>query len=343
VPTYRPESGFQPVQGAEYSQHPVGHPFLLAPFLHPFRGTDLVEPAALLCSGLATVAGLFAWCWLVGPYTNYPLHLLAAAAAAYLGTPLWHYGQVLYSEPFLAALAIGAYAAVLRAGRFGIAGWLIGAGILIKAPFGLIAIPLIADALIRGKWRQALACVVPLALAVYLLLYWNLRMYGDWLRNPQEWESGSLSDGLYGLMFSWKHGLLVAAPAVALSILAWPAWFRWHTRDAILMTSATVLYGGLMASWAQWWGGACYSARLILPIVPFLCAPLALLFDTRIWRSHWIVRWACLAVVAVSLFFGAIAAFGCDYVWVGHPLHLLWKIAMARAGHEMDFGIGTWP
>ena len=43
------------------------------------------------------------------------------------------------------------------------------------------------------------------------------------------------------------------------------------------MTLAVLLYGGLMASWAQWWGGPCYSARLILPIVPFLFAPFALL------------------------------------------------------------------
>jgi hypothetical protein len=343
VPTYRRSSGIRPISGGEYSQHPVGLPFLLAPVLYPFRGTALVEPAALLCSGLATVGGLLAWCWLVRPYTKFPLHLLAAAVITYLGSPLWHYGQVLYSEPFLTALAVGAYAAVLRAERFGIAGCLIGAGILIKAPFGLIALPLMGDALLRGKWKEAWCFVAPLALAAFLLLYWNRLMYGDWLRNPQEWESGSPSDALYGLMFSWKHGLLLVSPALALSLIALPVWFRYHFRDAILMTSAVLLYGGLMSYWLQWWGGACYSARLILPIVPFLAAPLALLFDMRIWQHFLVVRVVGCTLVIVSLAFGAIAAFGCDYVWVYHPLDLLWKIYMARAGYVVDFGVGTWP
>ena len=116
MPTHRPESGLGPVPGPEYSQHPAGLAFLLAPILYPFRDTALVEPAALYCCGLATVFGCFAWCWLTRPYTKSRAHLLVAAAVAYLGSPLWHYGLVLYAESFLAALAVGAYAAALRAG-----------------------------------------------------------------------------------------------------------------------------------------------------------------------------------------------------------------------------------
>jgi hypothetical protein len=324
VPTLRSDSESRPVSEKEYSQHPVGLAFLLAPILVAFRGTALVEPAALFTSGLATVGGCFAWCWLVKPYSRYPAHRLGAAAVAYLGSPLWHYGQDLYSESFLAFLGVAAFAAALRAGRYGIAGLLVGAGILIKTPFGLIALPLIADALIRGHWRQALKCAVPLALAGFLVMYWNRQMYGDWLRNPQEWEPGSLSEGLFGLTLSWKHGLLLVSPALCLSALALPTWFRNHRRDATLMTLAVMLYGGLMACWAQWWGGTCYSARLILPIVPFLFAPLALLFETEMWKSHIVVRTLGTALMGVSIVFGALAAFRCDYVWGGHPLQLVW-------------------
>jgi hypothetical protein len=270
-------------------------------------------------------------------YTKVHAHRLAAAAVAYLGSPLWHYGQTLFSESFLACFSVAAFAVALRAQNYAIAGSLIGAGTLIKTPLVLIAVPLIGDALLRRNWRQALECAAPIALAGLLVLYWNRQMYGDWLRNPQEWESGSLPDGLFGLSLSWQHGLLLVSPALCLSVLVLPVWFRDHTRDAILMTMAALLYGGLMAYWAQWWGGACYSARLDLPIVPFLFVPLALLFDSRIWKTNRPVRTLGIGLIMISLVFGAIGAFGCDYVWGYHPLDIFWRsehasVALERVG-----------
>ena len=213
VPTLRSDTNLRPTRQEEYPQHPVGLPFLLAPFVYPFRNTPLVEPIALLCSGLATVGGCLAWCWLVKPYTKVPDHRLVAVAVAYLGSPLWHYGQDLYSESFLACFSVVAYAFALRAERYFVAGLFLGAGILIKTPFGLLALPLIGDALFRRQWKHALKCMLPVALAGFLVLYWNRQMYGDWLRNPQEWKSGSFLSGLYGLTFSWEHGLLLVSPA----------------------------------------------------------------------------------------------------------------------------------
>ena len=124
VPTSNGDSSHRPVSDKEYSQHSVGLAFLLAPFLLVFRGTSLVEPAAIFSSGLATVGGVCAWCWLVKRYTTSPAHLLAAAAVAYLGSPLWHYGLVLYGESFLAFFGIAAFALALRAENYAIAGLL---------------------------------------------------------------------------------------------------------------------------------------------------------------------------------------------------------------------------
>lgn len=323
-PTLRLDTEYQPAGEKEYSQHPVGLAFLLAPFLVVFRNTSLVEPAAIFCSGLATVGGCWAWCWLVKPYTKSPACLFAAAAVAYLGSPLWHYGQNLYSESFLAFFCVAAFAAALRGENFFIAGLFIGAGVLVKTPFGLIALPLVGDALRRRDVRQALGIAVPVILAGCLVMYWNRQMYGDWLRSPQEWEPGSPLEGLFGLAFSWQHGIVLSSPVLALSVLAFPGWLLSHRRDAILMALAVLLYGGLMASWGQWWGGTCYSARLILPIVPLLLAPLPYLFDSQAWRAHRLLQAAGALVVIVSVAFGAISAFGCDYVWVRHPIELFW-------------------
>ncbi len=324
VPTLQRNSQFRPVNEKEYSQHPIGLAVVLAPILVAFRGTSLVEPAAILCSGLATVGGFLAWCWLVKPYTKFPSHLLVAAAVAYLGSPLWHYGQDLYSESFLAFFAVAAFAAALRGEKYFIAGFCLGAGILIKAPFGLFALPLIGDALLRLKWRQAFECAFPVALAAFLVLYWNHQMHGDWLRSSQEWEPGSLLEGSFGFTFSWDHGLLLVCPDLCLLAIVIPEWFQKHRRDAILMTSAALLYGGLMASWTQWWGGQCYSARLILPIVPFLFAPIALLFDSETWKTDRLVRIIGVLLIIISLIFGTLAAFRCDYAWGVHPIQMLW-------------------
>jgi hypothetical protein len=339
VPTLRAESAFRPLPDHEYSQHPVGLPFLLAPILVPLRDTIFVEPAAVLLSGLATVAGCCAWCWLVSPYTKLPAHLVGAAAVAYLGSPLWHYGLSLYSESFLAFFTVAAFAAALRAENYLIAGLFLGAGVLIKSPFGLIALPLFGDAVLRRHVRHALECAIPVALAGCLVLYWNQQMYGDWLRNPQEWEPGSLLEGAAGLALSCQHGLLLVSPALCLAALAIPEWFRSHRREAVLMSLAVLLYGGLMAHWLQWGGGTCYSARLIVPIVPFLFAPLPLVFRLRIWEHYRFVRWVGAALVVVSIAFGAIAAFGCDYVLTKHPGQLLWEVASGHAGESPDPGI----
>jgi hypothetical protein len=236
VPTLRSDSRFRPVSEKEYSQHSVGLAFLLAPILVALRGTSLVEPVAIFCSGLATIGGCCAWCWLVKPYTKFPAHVLGAAAVAYLGSPLWHYGQNLYSESFLAFFSVAAFAVALRAERYLIVGLLLGAGTLIKTPFGLIAFPVIGDALLRRNLKQAFECAVPLALGGFRLLYWNRQMRGDWLSNPQEWEAGSLVEGFFGLTFSWRHGLLWVSPALCLSALVVPEWFRSRRRDAMLMT-----------------------------------------------------------------------------------------------------------
>jgi len=324
VPTVRRGAEYRPTAGGEYSQHPVGLAVLLAPFLFAFRNTALVEPAALLCSGLATVGGCWAWCRLAGPYAKSPAHLSAAAAVAYLGSPLWHYGQTLFSESFLAFFCVAAFAAALRAEGFFVAGLFVGAGVLVKTPFGLIALPLVVDAVLRRNLRQALACAAPVVAAGCLLMFWNERMYGGWLRSPQEWEAGSTLEGVLGLAFSRGHGILLSTPSLALAALAFPGWLRRYPREAVLTAAAAVLYGGLMASWLQWWGGTCYSARLILPVVPLLFLPLASLFDSRLWGASRAFRAAAVAVMAVSVAFGAVAAFGCDYVWVRQPFDLFW-------------------
>jgi hypothetical protein len=78
-----------------------------------------------------------------------------------------------------------------------------------------------------------------------------------------------------------------------------------------------------MASWEQWGGGACYSARLILPVVPFLFVPLVVLTNSKTWQTDWFLRICGATLMLISIWFGAIAAFERDYVVLKHPLEML--------------------
>ncbi len=325
VPTLRADSIHRPVNVREYSQHAPGLAWLIPPIVWPFRGTSLVEPLVLLCSALATVAGLLAFCRLVRPYAGSDWQVVLVAVVAYLGSPLWHYGRTLYVEPFLALLCVAAYAAVLRYDRYLVAGLCIGAGVLLKVPFAVIAVPLIGEALWRKRWQEAASCAAPIVIAGALLLWCNYRTHGGWLLFPQKWEWGLPLFGVAGLAFSWKHGLILFSPVVLVSLLGVREWFRRQPREATLITTATVLYGLVMASWAQWWGGTCYSARLIVPVVPFLFAPLCSLVDSKWWTSDWRLRATTWTLAVVSILFGMIGAFSCEHVWDKHPLQIALK------------------
>jgi len=325
VPTLRTDSIHRPVNAHEYSQHPPGLAWVLAPFVWPFRKTSLVEPVVLLYSGLVTIAALWAFYQLLRPSGVSTRAAVLIVAVTFLGTPIWHYARALYAEPYMMACAVGAYAACLRYNRFAIAGLLIGIGTLLKTPFAVMAAPLIVDAIFRRRWQDMFALTVPIAVAVALQLICNQRSFGSWNKFPQKWEWGYPLFGLGGLAFSWQHGLLLFAPIVLVSLaVAAPAWFQKQRREAILMGFAAILYILVMACWAQWWGGTCYSARLIMPTVPFLMLPLGSLIASANWKADWRIRALTWSTAIVSVAFSMVGAFSCEHGWDKHPVQLMW-------------------
>lgn len=327
LPTLQVDSIHRPISEREYSSHAPGVALLLAPVISPFRGTRLVEPVALLCSALATVAGMLAFYKLARGASVSARQAAVVTLVAFLGTPLWHYARVLNAEPYLMACAVGAYAAAFRWNNYIVAGCLLGIGTFLKVPFMLIGLPLAVEALVEKRWRDSLACMVPILGMTGLQLLINKRTHGGWMLFPQPWEWGFPAVGLFGLGFSWNHGLLLFSPLIIVGlVLGVPQWLRQQRREAILIGSATVLYIAMMSCDAQWWGGACYSSRLIMPIVPFLFLPLNSLISSRIWQIDRRPRVATWALAIVSVGFGAVAAFSCEHVWGKHPLEVLVKL-----------------
>ncbi|MEI6541809.1 MAG: hypothetical protein WCO86_20130, partial [Planctomycetota bacterium] len=150
------------------------------------------------------------------------------------------------------------------------------------------------------------------------------RMRHGWTHNAEPWEWGYPLDGIFGLLLSWQYGILLFAPVLILSVFCVRRWFREHQRDAILMSTAVVSYGLLMGSSLQWWGGTCYSARLLIPVLPLMLAPMAMIGSSRLWNDHGRVFAAIGLLMVISVEFGAIAAFACEHIHEKHPVQLLW-------------------
>lgn len=323
VPTRKPNFEKSDLGEAEYSRHSPGFAVVTSPFLVFFRGTKLLEPAALLATTLMTIAGFFAFCSLVRPYVANPFQAFLFGAVAYLGSPLWHYGRTLYVEALAAGLLICAYAAILRGFRYLTAGLCIGAAILVRGEFFLIALPLLIEPLWRRDRVCSLCVWIPAAAAIGLKLLWNQRMRHGWTHNAELWEWGYPLEGIFGLLLSWQHGILLFAPVLILSVFCVRRWFREHQRDAILISAAVVSYWLLMGSSLQWWGGTCYSARLMIPVLPLMLVPMALIGSSRLWNSDARVFAAIVLLMVISVEFGAIAAFACEHIHEKHPVQLM--------------------
>ena len=307
IPTLRPGQTPPTPGHPEYSTHPPGVAFLLAPILFPFRGTTYVEPLAILCSTLAVIAAMLLFRALARKYSTSLLTVDLVTAVSFLGTPAWNYARTLFNEPYLLLFAIGAYSLALRGKSPLLAGLLIGLGMLMKPPFALFLIPLGLMYLMARDLRSATLLALPAVLSFIAILGLNDIMFGAPLRSSQEWLPGSFVTGATGVLFSLQYGYLFTAPAIVVALVAWPAFFRAHRRDAIVLGSAIALYFALFASYGNWAGAVCYAARYEIPLLPLLFVALVKLPETWAWRSR-LVRSGTVAICAASIGLNAFAA-----------------------------------
>lgn len=302
--------------------HPPGLAILLAPLALPFRGTPFVESMALIATAGCTIAGMFAFMMLIRPYLENSLHAVLIGGVAYLGSPLWHYGRTLYVEPYAATLIICAYAQFLRQDRFLLTGFLIGIAVLLKMTFVIFLVPILIDTMWQRRWAELARFAAPIVISLGIIGLWNVQMRDGWLHGSLKWEWGHPIGGILGLLLSPQHGILLVAPILVGVLWCARPWFKYHPRDAVIISSAIVLFWGAMGSYSQWWGGTCYSARYLVPVLPLLFVPLAMLASGKVEISRH-VRTVVSILIVFSLVFGGIAAFACEHVWGKHPLQLL--------------------
>jgi hypothetical protein len=302
----------------EYSTHQSAIAFLLAPVLFPLRGTTCLEPAALLCSGLATVAGMFFFRMLLGGLTTDRFTINAVTAVTFLATPIWFYGRSLFMESFLLCFLIGAYALALRKEWNVLPGVLLGCAVQLKPHYTLFALPLLADRALHRRWLGVVGLAAPLAVSTVLLLFTYAQLYGSPFTPPQLFVVGNTFNGLVGLLFSGKHGLLAFVPVALIAIACWPSFLSRQRRYALLLGSGFLMFLFLMASYHDWAAGICYGPRHLTPTIPLLFAALVQLREYRFVRIG-VVKVALLVLVVVSVLVNARGVFYYSEYWDKNP------------------------
>ena len=298
----------EPMPGhPEYSTHPPGMALLIAPVLYPFRHTEFVEPMAIVCSTFAVIIAFFLFRSLLLKYAVSSLSADLVAIVAFLGTPAWPYGRTLFSEPYLLMCAVGAYSLALRWKMPLVAGVFIGIGIVIKAPLGLISLPLLAMYLNQRDYASLVRLALPVGVGIAVIGCLNSIMFGSPLNASQPWQQGSLVRGVGGMLFSLKYGYLMIAPATVAAAVAWPSFLRRFPKDGIVIASGILLYTLVMASWKFWNGATAYAARQEVPVVPLFCVALIALPGMQLWQKRGI-RIAVFAICAISIVINGFAA-----------------------------------
>lgn len=319
LPERKPEAPSEFEGKPQYSQHPPGLPLLLAPLVYPARGSVWVEHLAIVWSTLSTFACALMLRELLRGLSSDRGLVNATTLLAILGSPLWHYGRMLFSEPWLALCAVSALTLATRKNAFFLAGLFLALGIQMKPPFALLAAPLFIDRLLARDAKRAGLLALPVTLSVALVLYENQHFFGGLLRAAQPWESGNLLSGAMGGLFSLQHGLIPFCPAVLVALAGFPALFRAHRREAWLVVGMALPYCLLMWSWYCWWGGYCYGPRLLAPIIPLLFLAALKVLESFAQLSATLRR-LVVALCSLSLLISAIGALVHLAFWEKHPL-----------------------
>jgi hypothetical protein len=314
------------VDGRYYSPYGIGHPLYAVPFYLAGRsaeaatGLGVGKPEAIrkafFVIGSAFAAAATVWLTFL-----FALRLGASARAAAatalalgFGTLLWPYAKMGFNAP-VAALTLlwGVYLVWTgirdaRAAMLWLSGIGFGCALLVRHELVLATVPAGLWILIesRGNVRAALKRAVPVALpvaaALLLTLYYNHVRFGNVLDTGYLRDStaafGPVWAGLAGFVASPGRSLLLFAPVTALGLAAFPSLWRRDRATAVLLGGTVVVLTLFYASNLYWDADRSYGPRYLVPLLPFLCLPLAPWFDLPPKSAR---RRLLLAVVLVSV------------------------------------------
>lgn len=266
----------------------------------------------------------------------------AVVSATYgLATPAWTYATLYYGHQSAAFFAFLAFAILYfrrRTCGFSMAtGFMAGASaglsVVIEYPLALIAVGLAGYvASSRSSLRALAAYVFAGLLWAILLACYHMAAFGGPLQFGYHHETESQFQGIYST--SNTFGLSLPSPYTAAAILASPRGLVWHApASAVAVLGFTVLmrrreYGLLFVSaWSfgsmlllnashpTWTGGFATGPRYLLPALPFLMIPLAVLCGSD---RRWVWPVGIAGIIGMAIIAGC-TAYGGRVPDLGQP------------------------
>lgn len=310
--------------GEIYSIHAPGVPALIAP-IFALGGYHAVVVFLLIMAGLT---GALAWhlAWLV----------TGRADAAWFGwgsvvlstTFLFHTFTVYPDGPGALAALTGVWALLrtdqeARGRSESVTPWLLHGAALAALPwmhtrFVVLAVGLGALILLRlgrtpNPLSKAGALIALPTLSAICWIGYFVKIYGTPDPSaPYGGEPGSFAfvpDGLAGLLFDQRFGLFAYAPVLLFAaggigvMLARREW----RRHALELLFVVVPYLVLVTFVAMWWGGTSAPARFVMPILPWMAIPAAVMWARL--APHGSGRALALGALAFTAFASASLVF----------------------------------
>jgi hypothetical protein len=195
---------------------------------------------------------------------------LLVAVGAVAGTFVLPYSKEFFSEP-LTALCLVVAIERLLGGRTAVAGFALGAAVLVRAQSLLFAPVLLLVAWWQYGLRASLRTAASAAPGIVATFAYNIARFGHPLSFGYE-DVGfttPLLTGLAGLLFDPRKSLPLFAPiAVLLPFALWRLW-RSNRPAFVLLAGNFGITFTTVAMWFAWHGGWCWGPRLLLPgLVP---------------------------------------------------------------------------
>jgi hypothetical protein len=275
----------------------------------------------------ALVSVVFA-VWLFEIGISWTASAFAALVVAF-ASPLWYHATKTFcSEPSFTLGLLGCCYLLARGDRPAL---LLGAGACLGFAFtcrvyGMVLGPAILGyALLNWKSMGAPAKRLitnllwfggPVSVFVLFIVWSNVHRFGSifktgyhlQFRSVGELFSNPLLGGMVDLLFDGEVGLLVFVPWVVALPFLWRFFRAGHKKEAILVLSIAVTNYIFFAKYKAWRGGLSYGPRLLVPTIPFLAFPLAVLFDQKK-EIRKTARWRfTTALIACALMIGVVTA-----------------------------------
>ena len=198
----------------------------------------------------------------------------------------------------------------------------------------------------RASIQRLLACASAAGLGFLLAAspqfgVWQYFHGRPWVRHPVNYIDFT-PEGLWGTLFSSRHGLFVWTPVALFAVAGLFRLFRRERELAGVCLAALLLLVVSNCAVRDWWGGASFGMRRLVSGTPLFALGFAVfLDDVRLALSHWTLRGRCAsgapAVTARARLLAPLASFGFS-VW---NLLLLAQYALGMISHTEPVSLVT--